>query len=86
LRSSNHGGVNDSREPTRKGVLILLELSTTALDAVPWPRQQRVVFSIDLTTSDGCFSWRCKFNIISGDLLSLHRTPGFKAFGVRDTG
>tara|TARA_R110000850_G_scaffold37503_8_gene98812 strand:- start:4261 stop:5391 length:1131 start_codon:yes stop_codon:yes gene_type:complete len=62
------GGVNDFRA-NPKGVLILREYPATALDAgTRGPRQQRVVFSIDLTTSDGLFSAR-NFNIHSGDLV-----------------
>jgi polysaccharide export outer membrane protein len=68
------GGVNDSRA-NPKGVLILREYPATALDAgARGPRQQRVVFSIDLTTSDGLFSAR-NFNIYSGDLVLATESP-----------
>ena len=78
------GGVNDFRA-NPKGVLILREYPATALDAgTRGPRQQRVVFSIDLTTSDGLFSAR-NFNIHSGDLVSNIRTVAGligSAFGI----
>lgn len=68
------GGVNDARA-NPKGVLILREYPTSALDAgARGPRQQRVVFSIDLTTSDGLFSAR-NFNIHSGDLVLATESP-----------
>jgi polysaccharide export outer membrane protein len=47
----------------------LREYPASALDAGQrGPRQQRVVFTIDLTTSDGLFSAR-NFYINSGDLV-----------------
>jgi polysaccharide export outer membrane protein len=62
------GGVNDNRA-NPKGVLVLREYPASALDAGQrGPRQQRVVFTIDLTTSDGLFSAR-NFYINSGDLV-----------------
>mgnify|MGYP003110792362 CR=1 FL=1 len=68
------GGVNDTRA-NPKGVLILREYPASALDAgARGPRQQRVVFSIDLTSSDGLFSAR-NFNINSGDLVLATESP-----------
>jgi polysaccharide export outer membrane protein len=71
---STIGGVSDSRANPR-GVLILREYSASALSAGQrGPRQQRVVFTIDLTTSDGLFSAR-NFYINSGDLVLATESP-----------
>jgi polysaccharide export outer membrane protein len=68
------GGVDD-RTANPKGVLILREYSAEALTAGQrGPRQQRVVFTIDLTTSDGLFSAR-NFYINSGDLVLATESP-----------
>ena len=68
------GGVNDARA-NPKGVLILREYPTSALSAGQrGPRQQRVVFTIDLTTSDGLFSAR-NFFINSGDVVLATESP-----------
>jgi len=68
------GGVNESRA-NPKGVLILREYPASALNAgTRGPRQQRVVFTIDLTTSDGLFSAR-NFPINSGDLVLATESP-----------
>lgn len=68
------GGVDDSRA-NPKGVLILREYPASALSAGQrGPRQQRVVFTIDLTTSDGLFSAR-NFFINSGDLVLATESP-----------
>ncbi|WP_299026344.1 polysaccharide biosynthesis/export family protein [uncultured Sulfitobacter sp.] len=68
------GGVNDARA-NPKGVLILREYPASALRAGQrGPRQQRVVFTIDLTTSDGLFSAR-NFFINSGDLVLATESP-----------
>jgi len=68
------GGVNDSRA-NPKGVLVLREYPASALDAGQrGPRQQRVVFTIDLTTSDGLFSAR-NFFVHSGDLVLATESP-----------
>lgn len=62
------GGVNDARADPQ-GILVLREYPASAVSAgVRGPRKQRVVFSIDLTTSDGLFSAR-NFMIQSGDLV-----------------
>ncbi len=68
------GGVNDARA-NPKGVLILREYPASALTSGQrGPRQQRVVFTIDLTTSDGLFSAR-NFDINSGDLVLATESP-----------
>lgn len=68
------GGVDDNRA-NPKGVLILREYPASALDAGQHgPRQQRVVFTIDLTTSDGLFSAR-NFYVNSGDLVLATESP-----------
>ncbi|KIN74321.1 putative capsule polysaccharide exporter [Sulfitobacter guttiformis KCTC 32187] len=68
------GGVDDNRA-NPKGVLILREYPASALGAGQrGPRQQRVVFTIDLTTSDGLFSAR-NFFINSGDLVLATESP-----------
>ncbi|MGJ8596831.1 polysaccharide biosynthesis/export family protein [Sulfitobacter sp.] len=68
------GGVDDNRA-NPKGVLILREYPASALSAGQrGPRQQRVVFTIDLTTSDGLFSAR-NFYINSGDLVLATESP-----------
>jgi polysaccharide export outer membrane protein len=68
------GGVTDSRA-NPKGVLVLREYPASALAAGQrGPRQQRVVFTIDLTTSDGLFSAR-NFYINSGDLVLATESP-----------
>jgi len=56
-------------------VLILREYQASALSAGQrGPRQQRVVFTIDLTTSDGLFSAR-NFFLNSGDLVLATESP-----------
>lgn len=68
------GGVNDSRA-NPKGVLVLREYPSSALKSGQrGPRQQRVVFTINLTTSDGLFSAR-NFYIHSGDLVLATESP-----------
>ena len=68
------GGVNDTRA-NPKGVLVLREYPASALKSGQrGPRQQRVVFTIDLTTSDGLFSAR-NFHINSGDLVLATESP-----------
>jgi len=68
------GGVDDSRANPH-GVLVLREYPASALSSGQrGPRQQRVVFTIDLTTSDGLFSAR-HFEIHSGDLVLATESP-----------
>ncbi|WP_156874831.1 polysaccharide biosynthesis/export family protein [Sulfitobacter alexandrii] len=67
------GGVNDTRADPQ-GILVLREYPPSAISAgVRGPRMQRVVFTIDLTTSDGLFSAR-NFMIQSGDLVLATET------------
>lgn len=68
------GGVNDSRADP-EGILILREYPASAVSAgTRGPRNTRVVFTMDLTTSDGLFSAR-NFHIQSGDLVLATETP-----------
>lgn len=68
------GGVIDSRANPR-GILILREYPASALSAGQrGPRKERVVFTIDLTKSDGLFSAR-NFYINSGDLVLATESP-----------
>lgn len=67
------GGVNDSRADP-EGILILREYAASAVSAgTRGPRNTRVVFTMDLTTSDGLFSAR-NFHIQSGDLVLATET------------
>jgi len=71
---STIGGVNEARA-NLQGILILREYPASALrSGQRGPRQQRVVFTIDLTTSDGLFSAR-HFEINSGDLVLATESP-----------
>lgn len=68
------GGVNDQRADPQ-GVLILREYPADAIDVIErGPSQTRVVFTLDLTTSDGLFSAR-NFMIHSGDLVLATESP-----------
>lgn len=68
------GGVEESRADPQ-GVLILREYPLSAVQpGVRGPREPRVVFAIDLTTSDGLFSAR-NFQINSGDLVLATESP-----------
>lgn len=68
------GGVSSSRADP-EGILILREYPASALRAGErGPRQERVVFTLDLTTSDGLFSAR-NFRIQSGDLVLATESP-----------
>ncbi len=60
------GGVNDNRADPQ-GILILREYQQSAVDA-GGPGKTRVVFTLDLTSSDGLFSAR-NFHLQSGDLV-----------------
>ncbi|WP_245626909.1 polysaccharide biosynthesis/export family protein [Aestuariivita boseongensis] len=67
-------GINDARGDP-EGVLILREYPANAVGSSPdRPRMQRVVFTFDLTTSDGLFS-AGRFQIASGDLLVGTESP-----------
>lgn len=68
------GGVSASRADP-EGILILREYPASALrTGERGPRQERVVFTLDLTTSDGLFSAR-NFRIQSGDLVLATESP-----------
>ncbi|MFV1875041.1 polysaccharide biosynthesis/export family protein [Nioella sp.] len=68
------GGVSSSRADP-EGILILREYPASALrTGQRGPRQERVVFTLDLTTSDGLFSAR-NFRIQSGDLVLATESP-----------
>ncbi len=68
------GGVNDSRADLQ-GILILREYPNSAVrPGVRGPRETRVVFTIDLTSSDGLFSAR-NFEIQSKDLVLVTESP-----------
>lgn len=68
------GGVSSSRADP-EGILIMREYPVAALrSGERGPRQERVVFTLDLTTSDGLFSAR-NFRIHSGDLVLATESP-----------
>ncbi|WP_102107550.1 polysaccharide biosynthesis/export family protein [Oceaniglobus roseus] len=68
------GGLTDSRADP-EGVLILREYPRSALSAgVRGPREQRVVFAIDMTTADGLFSAR-NMLIQPGDVVLATESP-----------
>ncbi len=68
------GGVNSSRADP-EGILILREYPNEALrPGMRGPRQEQVVFTLDLTTADGLFSAR-NFRIQSGDLVLATESP-----------
>lgn len=68
------GGI-DGRTADPQGLLILREYSTAAVSpGQRGPRQTRVVFSVDLTSTDGLFSAR-KFQINPNDLIVATESP-----------
>lgn len=68
------GGVSATRADP-EGILILREYPVSALrPGERGPRMERVVFTLDLTTSDGLFSAR-HFRIQSGDLVLATESP-----------
>jgi polysaccharide export outer membrane protein len=68
------GGLQDNKADP-KGLLILREYSDAAVQAgTRGPRQTRVVFSVDLTNSDGLFSAR-QFQINPNDLIIATESP-----------
>ncbi|MEO0937545.1 MAG: polysaccharide biosynthesis/export family protein [Pseudomonadota bacterium] len=68
------GGVNASRGDPQ-GILVLREYPGSAVEpGVRGPRQQRVVFTLDLTSSDGLFSAR-NFEIQSEDVVLVTESP-----------
>jgi polysaccharide export outer membrane protein len=68
------GGVNDNRGDLQ-GILILREYPSSAVrPGIGGPSQKRVVFTIDLTSSDGLFSAR-NFRIQNEDLVLVTQSP-----------
>ena len=68
------GGISDTRGDPQ-GILILREYPSSAVAAgVRGPRQQRVVFTLDLTNADGLFSAR-NFPIHHKDLVLATESP-----------
>lgn len=68
------GGVADTRADP-EGVLILREYPRSALSSgARGPRNERVVFAIDLTSADGLFSAR-NFEIAPGDVVLATESP-----------
>ncbi|KIN62724.1 putative capsule polysaccharide exporter [Sulfitobacter noctilucicola] len=69
------GGLSDSRANIQ-GILILREYSARALrsDGVSGPANQRVVFTMDLSTADGLFS-AGKFHINPKDVVYATESP-----------
>ncbi|WP_417679669.1 polysaccharide biosynthesis/export family protein [Pseudodonghicola sp.] len=68
------GGVNDGKADPQ-GLLILREYPASAMrPGTRGPRQQRVVFTLNLTSADGLFSAR-KFQIQPGDLVVATESP-----------
>lgn len=68
------GGFQDGKADPQ-GLLILREYPASAIaPGQRGPRQQRVVFSLDLTSADGLFSAR-KFRINPGDLVMATESP-----------
>ncbi|MBD0865811.1 MAG: polysaccharide biosynthesis/export family protein [Rhodobacteraceae bacterium] len=71
---SEIGGISIGRADPQ-GILIFREYDSTALTAGQrGPRQQRVMFTLDLTNADGLFSAR-NFPIQSGDLVYVSESP-----------
>jgi polysaccharide export outer membrane protein len=68
------GGFQDGKADPQ-GLLILREYPASAVaPGVRGPRQQRVVFSLDLASADGLFSAR-QFQINPGDLVMATESP-----------
>ena len=68
------GGVNDTRADP-KGILILRQYKASEVKPDgKGPSKQRVVFTLDLTNSDGLFS-AGQFHINSGDLVLATESP-----------
>lgn len=68
------GGI-DNKTADPQGLLIMRDYPSSAIQpGVRGPRQQRVVFTIDLTSTDGLFSAR-KFQINPEDLVVATESP-----------
>lgn len=68
------GGISDTRaDPT--GILILREYPTSALSAgVRGPREESVIFSIDMTSADGLFAAK-NLQVMPGDVVLATESP-----------
>jgi polysaccharide biosynthesis/export protein len=72
------GGVSDTRADPQ-GILVLRQYPASALRADgTGPDQERVVFTLDLTSADGLFS-AGQFRIQSGDLVYATESPVIRA-------
>ena len=69
------GGLSDTRA-NPEGILVLREygLKSTRADGIKGPTNQRVVFTMDLTTADGLFS-AGKFHIMPKDVVYATESP-----------
>lgn len=68
------GGIQDTRA-NPQGILILREYPRSAVRGdLSGPPQDRVVFTVDLTSADGLFS-AGEFHIMSGDLVYATESP-----------
>lgn len=68
------GGINDNRA-NPQGILILREYPRSSVRGdLSGPPQDRVVFTVDLTSADGLFS-AGEFHIMSGDLVYATESP-----------
>lgn len=69
------GGINDARA-NPEGILVLREYGSKAVrsDGISGPENQRVVFTMDLTTADGLFSAR-SFHINPKDVVYATESP-----------
>jgi len=69
------GGINDNRADP-KGVLILRQYANTAVhaDGVGGPTNARVIFSMNLTNTDGLFSAQ-NFEVQNGDVVLATESP-----------
>ena len=68
------GGVSDARADPQ-GILILREYASSATgQGAGMPPQERIVFTMDLTSADGLFS-AGKFSVMPGDLVYATESP-----------
>lgn len=76
------GGVADARA-NPKGILILREYPSSAVNAADdsHPSQERIVFTMDLTSADGLFS-AGKFEVMPGDLVYATESPAVAGEGI----
>lgn len=68
------GGVSDTRADPR-GILVLREYPRSALSAgVRGPREENVIFSVDLTSADGLFAAK-NLEVMPGDVVLATESP-----------